>query len=205
MAILSMILRRWWRLGSLVLIAGAMAVFAPLPARAQPPLQAQGDSSSITVAGTVFQDNDHDGQQSPNEAGLAGVTVTLIRDLDGDSVRDADEPVAASAISDAQGNFVISDLATGPHLLIETDPAGYTSTTPNELPLLLDSTEASGLPLYEFGDVPAVPTAVTLAGFTAASASGFGDLLAGLAGLVCGLGVVACRVVRYSRTGGCIE
>ncbi len=72
--------------------------------------QPTGDSG--TVSGTIWFDADAD-QVGPTgtpgggdtEPVIAGVTVALIKDLDGDGVWDAGEPIIATTVTDASGDY----------------------------------------------------------------------------------------------------
>ncbi|MEO1529630.1 MAG: dockerin type I domain-containing protein [Planctomycetota bacterium] len=60
---------------------------------------------SGTINGTVFLDQDEDGEQDNNEPGLASVTV--FADYDNDSILDANEP---RALSDATGSYELTGI-----------------------------------------------------------------------------------------------
>jgi hypothetical protein len=67
--------------------------------------------------GIVFDDTNGDGAQDPAELGLPGVQVSLSN--------------GSMATTDAYGGYTFAITETGPVQAIETDPAGYHSTTPN--------------------------------------------------------------------------
>jgi uncharacterized repeat protein (TIGR01451 family) len=50
---------------------------------------------------------------SPSERGIAGVTVSLIRDVNGDGVWDSGEPIIATTTTDAVGNYLFQGLPLG--------------------------------------------------------------------------------------------
>lgn len=77
----------------------------------------------FTVHGVVYVDLDADGQRDPGEPGLAGARIEVI---DGASV------VAKSCVSAASGDYALPGVPRGAYVLRETNPAGYTSTTPDE-------------------------------------------------------------------------
>jgi uncharacterized repeat protein (TIGR01451 family) len=78
------------------------------------------DSSGFaSIIGTVFEDSDGDGELDAGEPGIAGVTVTL------DS--------AVTVQTDINGSYGFTTTVPGAHTVVETDPAGYFSTTPNEI------------------------------------------------------------------------
>jgi uncharacterized repeat protein (TIGR01451 family) len=74
-----------------------------------------------SIYGTVFEDSDGDGRWDDTELGIEGVLITL----DG----------GATATTDPYGRYTFSPLDPGPHTVVETDPDGYFSTTPNEVHL----------------------------------------------------------------------
>jgi len=90
-----------------------------------------------TIYGTVFKDSNSNQVQDEGEAGIAGVTITL------------DGVITAS--TDISGSYVLSTGVAGPHTVIETDPADYSSTTPNTVTL---SVELNHSYIVNFGDIP---------------------------------------------------
>jgi LPXTG-site transpeptidase (sortase) family protein len=74
--------------------------------------------------GVVFNDIDADGIQDPGELGIPGVTVTLYDDLGG---------VVGTQITLADGSYSFDNLTAGDYTVVETDPAGYISTTNNSV------------------------------------------------------------------------
>ena len=78
------------------------------------------------------------------EAGLANVRLTLY---------DRNRVELMRTVTDARGNFSFGDLPPGIYVVVETDPAGYVSTTANILTVVLrSSTPANGI---DFGDYQA--------------------------------------------------
>ncbi len=94
-------------------------------------------STFATIQGTVFADLDGDGLWDPTEGGLANVTVTL--------------DAAVATTTDLSGSYSFSTSVPGTHTVVETDPPGYTSTTPNEVTVDVALGQS-----YEvnFGDMP---------------------------------------------------
>jgi uncharacterized repeat protein (TIGR01451 family) len=74
-------------------------------------------SNFAAIYGTVFNDINQNGLHDGNELGIRQVTVTLDQDT-----TDTTGPY---------GSYTLSTTVTGVHTVIETDPSGYTSTTPN--------------------------------------------------------------------------
>jgi len=111
-----------------------------------------GDALPVSLYGAVFQDDDCDGQFAWFESGIGGVDVTIYEDADGDGELDHKEPALAHTQTDFQGNYLFTGLLPGQVIVVERDPPGYVSTTPNAVPLALISSEAGGEVSVDFGD-----------------------------------------------------
>ena len=94
-----------------------------------------GDQQQGTVSGTVFSDLNGNGTQDAGESGIGGVTVTL----DG----------TTTTTTSGGGSYSFSGVAAGSHTVVETDPAGFVSTTPNSRTV---SVPANGAASANFGD-----------------------------------------------------
>ncbi len=68
-------------------------------------------SGTGLIGDTVWFDADGNGVQTAGEPGLAGVTVTLLADLNGDGLYGA----VATAQTDAQGRYLFTELPDGPY------------------------------------------------------------------------------------------
>lgn len=79
------------------------------------PLAALGDF--------VWSDNDKDGQQGPNELGVAGVTVTLYSPTSATPL--------ATTVTNANGGYLFPNLIPGEYYVVFTTPTGYTLTSQN--------------------------------------------------------------------------
>lgn len=77
------------------------------------------------IRGTKFEDEDRSGSRGPNEPGMPGVTIYL--DLDDDGVLDPTEP---QTVTDANGNYVFTNLPPGSYTVREVEPPGFEQTTP---------------------------------------------------------------------------
>jgi len=66
--------------------------------------------SAGNIADTVWLDADLDGTLDAGEPLLAGVTVALIQDTNGNGVWDAGEPIIARDITDASGQYLFTNL-----------------------------------------------------------------------------------------------
>ncbi|MDY7075344.1 MAG: SdrD B-like domain-containing protein, partial [Chloroflexota bacterium] len=71
------------------------------------------------VYGTVFEDANSNGVYDAGDLGLSSVTVTL----DGSDI----------TTTGVNGNYALSTTTATTHTVVETDPLGYFSTTPNEV------------------------------------------------------------------------
>lgn len=89
--------------------------------------------ASGAVAGSAFNDANHDGARQVDESGLPGVTV--FADTNDNGVLD---PGEASAVTDASGAYVLLGLAPGDYTIRQIAPPGYRRTAP-----LLAATTAS--------------------------------------------------------------
>ncbi len=114
---------------------------------------APNESGFASILGTVFEDLDGDGQWDVDELGLANVTITL------------DDVI--STTTDQYGSYSFSTMVTGTHKVVESDPVGYFSTTPNEVHVNVSLGEDH---LVNFGDAP------NGSGFAAISGTVFEDL-----------------------------
>jgi len=123
------------------------------------------DPGVTLLRGVVFKDANANGLREAGEAAIAGVTVTL----DGQSTK----------VSDSLGRYVFTTTG-GNHAIVETDPAGYLSSTPNEVPVNL-STGMSGT--VEFGDWQAPAHLATISGVVYQDADGDGVLDPGEVGI----------------------
>jgi protocatechuate 3,4-dioxygenase beta subunit len=75
-----------------------------------------------SVEGFVYEDLNNDGFKDPGEPGIGGVTMTLT------GTNDAGDLVSVTAITDASGHYIFSDLRASNgagYTITETDPVGY--------------------------------------------------------------------------------
>jgi uncharacterized repeat protein (TIGR01451 family) len=121
---------------------------------------AQTTSAFAAIYGTVFEDANGNGLQDANELGIQGVTITL----DG----------SKTSITNIYGRYTLSTTVAGQHAVVETDPPGYYSTTPNSVNLGV--TLGHGYPL-NFGDNPPCPRDAYEEDDTAVQAKGLGSTI----------------------------
>ena len=82
-------------------------------------------NTSASIGNFVWNDVNNNGIQEPNEAGVAGVTVTL---YDGTGTN-----VIATDITDILGNYTFNDLPAGTYLVgFNNLPNGFTFVTPGQ-------------------------------------------------------------------------
>jgi hypothetical protein len=77
-----------------------------------------------TISGTVFHDLNSNATQDPGEPVLPNIRIEL---REGIHLRDA-------AMTDSGGNYMFVRHVTGNYFVREANPAGYVSTTPDEVP-----------------------------------------------------------------------
>ncbi|MCP4105010.1 MAG: Cna B-type domain-containing protein [Desulfobacteraceae bacterium] len=99
-----------------------------------------GDYDGGTISGIVFNDTNSDGVMDADEQGLGSVTVELA---------DANGNVIQTVSTDAAGNYIFTNVSPDNYIVRETDPSGFISTTPNEVPVTLSAGQAS---TASFGD-----------------------------------------------------
>jgi len=77
------------------------------------------DTDSAVICGTLFEDSNGDGNRDNGELGIGGATIKLND--------------TTSTFTDNLGRYLYRVSTTGDHIVVETDPTGYFSTTPNEV------------------------------------------------------------------------
>lgn len=91
------------------------------------------ESDQYIIGDWVWEDLDADGWQDIGEVGIAGITLALYQDLNGDGDIDPGEPVLGTTTTDADGYYYFTDLVNGDYVVAVTDNAGilnyYTLTS----------------------------------------------------------------------------
>ncbi len=91
------------------------------------------------ISGTVYRDLNKDGTKTANEPGVQGIVVTLKdsagNDIDSDPSTAGVQPTTAT--TDVNGNYTFPNLPAGTYQVVETQPAGLGSSTPNAVPVTL--------------------------------------------------------------------
>lgn len=85
------------------------------------------DTKSAAIGGQVRHDIDGDGNLSDPDAGLAGATLILFTDPNGDT-DPADGSALGTNVTGATGYYNFTNNLPGSYVVVETDPSGYIST-----------------------------------------------------------------------------
>jgi hypothetical protein len=108
-----------------------------------------------SVSGSVYLDIDGDGVKGSGEAGLSGITISLL---------DSGGSVVATTITDSNGSYQFTGLSAGAYGIAESHPVGYrngASTVGNGGGTVVSPDRVTGIALatetsatgYNFGDV----------------------------------------------------
>jgi LPXTG-site transpeptidase (sortase) family protein len=87
-----------------------------------------------TISGQVRYDTDNDGVIADSESGLAGAQVSLWTDPNGDGDPSDGAQVQTTYTTTISGLYSFEGLPAGNYVIIETNPAGYTSTNDSAAP-----------------------------------------------------------------------
>lgn len=124
-----------------------------------------GEIAQGSLAGHVYVDSNRNGRYDPLEMPLSSVTITLTGyDLSGTAVQQ-------SAMTDAAGAYMFSNLAPGQYTLTETQPADYLDGTdrvgnlggtlhPDAVDQILLGVNEEGTG-YDFGENGLLPSLIT--------------------------------------------
>jgi uncharacterized repeat protein (TIGR01451 family) len=85
-------------------------------------------ASYASLSGKVWDDANLSATNELGEAGLGGVSVQLVSDVNGNGVADPGEPVVAVTMTDTNGLFTFTGLEAGKYVIVENDPPGFSST-----------------------------------------------------------------------------
>ena len=91
------------------------------------------DARPVNVTGSVKDDEDYDGDFTDDDPALAGVSVSLYADPQGNGDLSGSGDPIATAITDDQGNYLFEGIYPGLYVIVETDPADYNSTADSGL------------------------------------------------------------------------
>jgi len=95
---------------------------------------------TYSIFGFVYNDMDGSGMMEMGETGVPGALVTLYDDVDDSEI--------ASQMTPVDGSYAFEVADTGTYTVVETDPEGYVSTTPNEMVAAVADTDVR----IDFGD-----------------------------------------------------
>ena len=102
------------------------------------------------ISGTVLADTNNDGV---GDTPLVGVTVTLKdslgNDIDSDPVAPGVQPTVALTL--ANGSYSFAGLAPGDYQVVETNPSGYASLTPDQVAVSVTAGGSGVANFVEFG------------------------------------------------------
>ncbi len=111
------------------------------PVDAQPRAAADfGASPALTLVGTYFDDRNGDGVQGLGERGIPGVQVRLYDDPKGLRRVDAAATELGSAVTDAQGHWIIRNVKPGKRVVLLRTPDGAHE---RQMPVTLEASEVS--------------------------------------------------------------
>lgn len=92
---------------------------------------------STSLSGTVFVDGNANGLLDGSETGrLGGVQLHLLDSLNN---------VVGATTSAADGTYSFTNLTAGNYTVVETQPGGYGSSTPNSIPVTVPTSGVSGI------------------------------------------------------------
>jgi hypothetical protein len=115
-----------------------------------------GYAGKGNISGTIFYDWDEDGQQNLliNETGIGNVEACLYSDHAPIGLFDPSDTLQACQNTDPAGAYVFMNYLPGPYLVVQTQPAGLQSTTPNVRAVTLIVVGSSGsAPNNNFGEI----------------------------------------------------
>jgi uncharacterized repeat protein (TIGR01451 family) len=84
-------------------------------------------SGAHRIGDLVYVDQNGSGTYDAGELGISGISVNLIRDLDGDGSWDAGEPILATDITDTAGQYSFPGLPDGNYIVWVNDSANVLS------------------------------------------------------------------------------
>src|SRR5207249_2276320 len=102
----------------------------------------------ISISGQAFNDLNSNGSKDAGEPGLAGWTIFL--DSNNNGVLGAGE---CSVLTEGNGNYCFTNLASGTYRVREVTPAGWVRTTANPSDILLSSGSLTGVNFGNFQQI----------------------------------------------------
>jgi hypothetical protein len=109
------------------------------------------------ISGHIWNDLNGNGSLDPGEPGLAGATLRLY-----EYQHPAPEPpVRPDVVTGSDGAFALSDLPSAMYSLVELNPSGYTSTSPDVLTVLVVSGATTQADFWDWQRPTPTPTPST--------------------------------------------
>ena len=99
------------------------------------------ETKAAKLGDFVWNDLNANGVQDAGEPGIAGATVQLVRDMNGDGLFTGASEVIATGITDANGGYAFKGLTPGlNYQVVVSQPAGFDAASPRQV----DSNPGSG-------------------------------------------------------------
>ncbi len=115
-----------------------------------------GELPVTTISGAVILDRDANGTLTPGESGLqVTTTVTLCRSAPAHGqVCPPADVVSVTTTTPGSGTYTFPGVTPGTYYVVETQPAGYGSSSPNtSAPINASTTPINGVNFYETGAI----------------------------------------------------
>ena len=78
-----------------------------------------GYTGAAAIGDTIYFDADNSGTETPGDAGIPGVTITLTGDVNNDGIEDL-----LTTVTDENGTYLFENIPDGDYT-IAVDPAGF--------------------------------------------------------------------------------
>jgi hypothetical protein len=115
--------------------------------------QVVNPAATSTLSGHVYVDMTGNGF-SPDDTPLAGVTIELYADRNGNGKVDGgDGNPVASVVTDASGAYTFTNVAAGRYVVQQVMPSGYTQSAPSTSGYSLNATAGSVMSGLDFDDL----------------------------------------------------
>ncbi len=92
--------------------------------------------TTYSIGDKVWRDDNANGRDDESTTGIAGVTLALYKDSDGDGILDPGEPLLATTTTDSDGAYTFGGLPAGNYIVDVTDEygklVGYRQTAGND-------------------------------------------------------------------------
>ncbi len=104
-----------------------------------------------SIGDTVYYDNNFNKTQDPGEPGVPNAVVDLFQDNNGNGVVDPNEPQLAAAITDANGNYLFTNLPPGKYVVEVEDQTVPNPSNPNLFNMVATTGETKAITLQPKG------------------------------------------------------